>query len=101
MPAATIEQVKITAKGEGTCAGGMHPDPPLDAYPLLAWTKHHPVHGYMIVHTEDQKASVADVAIKHAELGSLEAVAAHFGTTLDHADQAVRYAQAWMAANVK
>lgn len=96
-----IENVQIKAKAEGTCAGGMHPEPPLDAYPLLAWTKHHPLHGYMVVHTEDQRASVADIAIAHAELGSLEAVASRFGTSVDHADQAVRYADEWHKASAK
>lgn len=100
MPAEIVTET-IKADARAICAGGMHPEPALDAYPLLAWTRHHPLHGYMVVHTEDQRASVADVAIKHAELGSLEAVAAHFGTTLDHADQAVRYAAAWHAANAK
>jgi hypothetical protein len=99
MPEAKIDQTEVRIKAEGVCAGGDHPDPPLDAYPLLAWTKAHPVHGRMVVHTEDQKASVHDIAVAFAETPSLEAVAAKFGTTVDHADQAVRYADAWRKAH--
>jgi hypothetical protein len=95
MSAANIANVDLKIKAEGFCAGGMHPEPPIDAYPLLAWTWNHPVHGNMVVHTEDGRASVHDVAIALAQTPNEEAVAAKFGTTVGHVEQARDYADAW------
>lgn len=92
MAEAKVETVKLIAAGVGTCTAGDHPNPPLDDYPLLAWTKDHGKFGYMVVHLEDQKASVEQIALALSENSSYEAVASKFGTSADHVDQAARYA---------
>lgn len=94
MSAAEIDVAPLEARAEMYCAGGRHPDPPLDDYPLLAWTEAHPRFGRMVVHLEDQRASVHEVALAFAETPSHEAVASRFGTTEGHVEQAVRYATA-------
>jgi len=94
MPTSEIEFPRLKANGTGTCAGGKHPDPPLDYYPLLAWTERHPRFGEMVVHLCDQSASVHDIAVAFAETPSYEAVAARFGTSPVFVEQAVRYATA-------
>lgn len=91
LEAATVE---LKVKGAGVCAGGKHPDPPLDYYPLLAWTERHAEFGEMVVHLSDQKASVHQVALAFVETPSCDAVAARFGTDARHVEQAVRYATA-------
>lgn len=101
MPAADITNQEFQLKGECFCAGGMHPEPPVDRFPLLAWSQHHHAFGKMVVHTEDQKASVHDIAVAFAATPSLEAVAAKFGTSVEHADQAVRYADEWRKLHTK
>lgn len=95
MPDANIDAAEIRAAGTGTCGAGDHPDPPLDAYPLLCWTADHARFGKMVVHTEDQRASVHDVAVAFATNPSAEAVAKQLGTTVEHVDQAIRYADEW------
>lgn len=94
MADANITMPAVAATGEGYCAGGSHPDPPLDAYPLLAWTESHPRFGRMVVHLEDDAASVRDVAVAMVETPSLDAVASRLGTTVAHVEQAARYAAA-------
>lgn len=94
MSIAKINFDDFKAEAFGTCEGGHHPDPPIDAYPLLAWSALHPAHGSMVVHTEDGKASVHDIAVAACEIHSVEALAAKFGTTEQHVDQAIRYAVA-------
>ena len=86
----TTAPLKVTGKGH--CKGGVNPHPPFHDYPLLAWTHHgHPVHGDDVF-TEDQKASVHDIALACAETQDYETVAAKFGTTSKHVSQAVKYA---------
>lgn len=84
----------LAIHGTGFCAGGHHPDPPLDAYPLLCWTGRHPRFGDMVVHLEDQSASVHDVATSIVEYPSYESIASRFGTTVPHVAQAIQYATA-------
>jgi hypothetical protein len=88
---AKVDLGSLKCVGEASCLGGKHPDPPLDKYPLLAWSVNHPRHGSKVF-TEDGKASVEDLALSAAESPNVEAVAAKFGTTPDHAAQAVDYA---------
>jgi hypothetical protein len=86
----TTSPLKVTGKGH--CKGGVNPHPPFHDYPLLAWTHlGHPQHGDNVF-TEDQKASVHDIALAVAETPNHEAVAAKFGTTVEHVNQAVAYA---------
>jgi hypothetical protein len=73
--------------------GGKHPDPPLDHWPLLAWCPDHAGHGSKVF-TEDGAATVEDIASHACEMADFEALAARFGTTADHAAQAVEYALA-------
>jgi hypothetical protein len=82
---------KFTVKGEGSCVGGKHPDPPLDKFPRLAWTVSHPRHGSKVF-TEDQAAAVEDIALAACETPDYEALAARFGTTPEHVRQAIDYA---------
>ena len=58
MADANITMPEVACRGEGYCAGGRHPDPPLDDYPLLAWTESHPRFGRMVVHLEREVAHV-------------------------------------------
>jgi hypothetical protein len=92
MSAAQIDISDLKAHGEGFCAGGHHPDPALDAYPLLCWSAAHPRFGEMVVHLSDQKASVHDVATAIAEYQSIDALASRFGTDEAHVSQAIDYA---------
>ncbi len=82
---------RFTITGTGSCVGGKHPDPPLDGFPKLAWMVSHPVHGSKVF-TEDQKASVEDIAIAACETPDYEALASRFGTSAEHISQAVAYA---------
>lgn len=91
MAAADITAVALRVVGEASCVGGKHPDPPLDDFPLLAWSRSHPVHGSKVF-TEDAAASVEDLAVALAETPDLVALAARFGTTDAHAAQAIAYA---------
>lgn len=75
--------------------GGKHPDPPLDAYPLLCWAVSHPIHGSKVF-TEDGSASVEAIAMAAAESSNTEAIAAKYGTTPAHVEQAIAYALAAM-----
>jgi hypothetical protein len=86
-----IEVAGLTVKGEGSCIGGKHPDPPLDNFPLLCWMPSHPQFGSMVF-LEDGKASVEQVALSIVQLLSYNAVALYFGTTPEHVTQAVTYA---------
>jgi hypothetical protein len=79
--------------GEGSCVGGTHPDPPLDAWPKLVWHPRHPVHGPKVI-TEDGRASVEEIASAACETPNLDALADRFSTTPDHVAQAVGYALA-------
>ena len=94
MSSAQIDFDHLKVKGEGFCIGGRHPEPPIDKFPLLAWTHNHPKFGKMTVHLEDHKASVEDIAIAFAERPDFAAIATKFGTTEEHARQAVDYAVA-------
>ena len=88
----TIELSNIKLSGKGTCDGGANPRPPLHDYPLLGWCHTgHPKHG-TCVFTEDQKASVEEIASVAAETPNLQAIANRFGTTRDHVAQAIQYA---------
>jgi hypothetical protein len=77
--------------GTGECVGGKHPDPPLDNFPLLVWCSAHPVHGSQ-VHTEDGKVTVEDLAVALPETPDLVVLAERYGTTEEHARQAIDYA---------
>jgi len=77
--------------GTASCIGGKHPDPPLDAFPLLAWMVSHPRHGSKVF-TEDGAASVEAIALDAATTPSYEALAAKHGTTAEHVRQAIEYA---------
>jgi len=79
--------------GTASCIGGKHPDPPLDAFPLLAWMVSHPRHGSKVF-TEDGAASVEAIALDAATTPSYEALAAKHGTTAEHVRQAIEYAVA-------
>jgi|SRR5271157_1378994 len=79
--------------GAASCIGGKHPDPPLDAFPLLAWMVSHPRHGSKVF-TEDGAASVEAIALDVAAMPSYEALAARHGTTAEHVRQAIEYALA-------
>ncbi len=79
--------------GTADCVGGKHPDPPLDKFPLLAWMVSHPKHGSKVF-TEDQAASVEDIALAACETPSYDALAAKFSTTPEHFRQAIEYALA-------
>lgn len=87
-----VELTQLKCTGKGTCDGGAKPRPPLHDYPLLAWMHagHH-VHGKSVF-TEDQKASVADIAAALPTTPDLSALAKQFGTTEEHVRQAVAYA---------
>ena len=86
---AVLPLLKIV--GTGACVGGKHPEPPIDKHPLLCWAVSHPKHGAKVF-TEDQAASVEDIAIAACETPNLDALAARFGTTPEHVRQAVDYA---------
>jgi uncharacterized protein (DUF433 family) len=79
--------------GTASCVGGKHPDPPIDKHPLLCWGVSHPVHGSKVF-TNDQRASVEDIAIAACETPNLDTLAAKFGTTAEHVRQAIDYALA-------
>jgi hypothetical protein len=84
----TLAPACVVATGE--CVGGERLDPPLDGFPLLA---HDPGTFGKEVHTEDGRASVREIAIVFVHTLNAEAVAAKFGTTVDHVIQAVDYAR--------
>lgn len=86
---ASLAQYSIV--GTATCVGGKHPDPPLDGFPKLVWMVSHPVHGSRVF-TEDQAASVEQIALAACETPSFDAIAARFGTTHEHVSQAIAYA---------
>lgn len=83
----------IITVSNASCQGGVHPEPPLHYFPLLAWAPGHERHGDSVF-TEDQKASVDDIALEMARNPNIAAVAARFGTTVEHVVQAMAYAQA-------
>ena len=91
MPHANVQCKPVAVQGEATCIGGRHPDPPLDDFPLLVWCPDHHKHG-SLVFTEDGAASVHDVAVAACETPNYDVLAAKFGTTAEHAAQAVNYA---------
>lgn len=76
----------IGCSGVGTCVGGSGPDPPIDGYPLLAWSDGE-------VRTEDGRATVAEIDRSSDGTSTLEQVAARFGTTAAHVSQAINYAR--------
>jgi len=94
MADAAVQFQDLKVKGEGVCIGGHHPDPPLDAYPLLCWSEDHPRFGRMTIHLEDNRASVEQVALALATTPSVEALTATFGTSPEHIRQAIDYAVA-------
>lgn len=71
--------------GFATCEGGQHPDPPIHDYPLLVW-----VGGE--VRTEDGKATTRDIVLAAGAGMPFDVIAARFGTTPEHARQALDYA---------
>ena len=91
MATAEVELNTIRCVGEASCVGGKHPDPPLDAFPLLCWMPRHPAHG-ADVFTEDGAASVLQIATAICETPDYAAVAARLNTTPGHVAQAVDYA---------
>ena len=96
MPTATIGLDKLKVVGEASCVAGRYPDPPIDLYTHLAWTAAHPRHGSKVF-TEDQAASVLEIAIAaaHPVPGARpdhDQLAARFGTTGEHIHQAIAYA---------
>lgn len=93
MASADVNLTTFHCTGKADCVGGKHPDPPLDTYPLLVWGPAHPTHGDK-VGTEDGKATVEAIALALAESPDFDALAARFGTTPEHARQAVDYALA-------
>jgi len=88
-----VTLTKFVVQGDGSCVGGKHPDPPLDKFPRLAWMVSHPRHGSKVF-TEDQAATVEDIAMTACETPDHEALAARFGTTAEHVRQAIDYALA-------
>ncbi len=96
-----IDLSKATLTGKGSCVGGakprhdgFHPGLSLDDYPLLAWSHDgHHRHGDSVF-TEDQKASVDEIAKELALTPNLEAIASKFGTSVLHVEQALGYAVA-------
>ena len=93
MASGSISLQDLKVVGTGSCVGGKHPDPPIDKYPLLAWMVKHPRHESKVF-TEDQAASVEDIAVAACETPNLDVLAARFGTTAEHVRQAVDYALA-------
>ena len=93
MASADVNLTTLHCTGEAGCLGGKHPDPPLDAWPLLVWSPRHEAHGDLVF-TEDGKASVEAVALAVAETPDYDALASRFGTTAEHVRQAVDYALA-------
>lgn len=87
-----IDTRPIECEGVGGCEGGLSPDPPIDAYPLLCWAPGHPVHGNKVF-TEDGRASLGDIAAAHLDSTDPATIAATFGTTAAHVRQAVDYAR--------
>jgi len=77
--------------GTADCVGGKHPDPPLDGFPLLAWMVRHPKHGSKVF-TEDNAASVEDIALAACYTPNYDALAEKFATTPEHVHQAIDYA---------
>jgi hypothetical protein len=87
-----VDFTGVTAKGKGSCHGGVHPHPPFHDYHLLAWMHAgHDRHG-MQVFLEDQTASVEEIATEFAAGQVVAAVAAKFGTSDEHVRQALAYA---------
>ncbi len=86
---ATLSPYKVI--GTGSCVGGKHPDPPIDKHPLLAWMVQHPRHGSKVF-TEDQAATVEDIALAACETSNYDVLAARFGTSGEHIHQAIDYA---------
>jgi len=93
MADAEISLGTLKCVGTASCLGGKHPDPPLDAFPLLAWMVSHPRHGSKVF-TEDGTASVEAIALDASTTSSYEALAAQHGTTPEHVRQAIEYALA-------
>ncbi len=87
--AITLHTLKCT--GTADCVGGKHPDPPLDAFPLLAWMVKHPRHESKVF-TEDGAASVEAIALDVVTTPDYQALAVKHGTTVEHVRQAVDYA---------
>lgn len=81
------ERLKIT--GAAHAEPGSQPVPPIIDFPLLVWS---PLQWGEDVYTEDGKASVAQIVQAMLKLLDFDAVAARFGTTTDHVEQALDYA---------
>ena len=93
MSASALHLGGLVCVGSASCIGGKHPDPPLDNFPLLAWMVSHPRHGSKVF-TEDQAATVEDIALDVTATPSYEALAAKHSTTPEHVRQAIDYALA-------
>ena len=91
MPDANVEQTGWKCVGLASCVGGKHPEPALDAYPLLGWMNDHPRHGRKVF-TEDGAATVEEIALAACETPGLDILANRFGTTPAHVHQAIAYA---------
>lgn len=92
MASGQIEIKNLKVSGKGTCEGGVNPHPPLHDYPLLAWSSvGHPKFKDGVF-TEDQKASVEEIALALPTTPNIDSLAAKFGTTKEHVNQAINYA---------
>jgi hypothetical protein len=91
MSVAEIDLGTVHCTGKADCVGGTFPDPPLDKWPLLAWSSGHKAHGKNVF-TEDQAATVEDIAVAACETPNYEALAERFKTSPEHVAQAVDYA---------
>lgn len=90
--ASGIDLGKYKFSGRATVHEGRRPPVQLDHYPLLAWTHlGHEKHGNDVF-TEDQRASVVEIARALTETPDFKALAEKFGTTEAHVVQAVDYA---------
>jgi len=79
------------AVGVGYCVGGKHPEPPIDAYPLLVWCPDHERYGTAVL-LEDQSASIEEIAAAVLKMPNIEMIAKQFNTTVAHVSQAISYA---------
>jgi len=80
----------VTGVGYGYCEGGYDPNPVLKLFPYLVYVPNHPVHGDQ-VHTEDGLVTVETLGIESSVITDLDALASKFGTTPEHARQALSY----------
>jgi hypothetical protein len=80
-----IDFGNLAATGEGSCIGGQSPDPPLDDFPLLAFSGG-------VVCLGDGSATVVEIATRRATMSDPRAIAARYHTTEEYVTQAIDYA---------